>query len=794
MCKKLLLFAFWGLVGCKLYAQEKDSILSVIANDYGQEKMFIHFDKAIYKKGETIWFKVYVKEGNQPSNISKNFYADWYNDSGKLIQHQAFPIIQSTTNGQFIVDSVYKGKNLHIKAYTTWMLNFDTSFLYHKDIAIFQPNASNAVVKQLKPTLQFFAEGGDMINGIGGFMAFKATDQFKQPIFVKGVIKNSTNVVIDSFKTEHDGMGMVFIEKPSSKDTYTAYWQDTITNTQQSTTLPQVADNGIALQVQTTPNSILANIARTPNATDDIKQLYVMCFMNSNTVYEARVKLQNKTTQSVDIPTAKFGTGVLQVTVFNANYLPVAERVVFINNNDYSFNATATITTKNLTKRGKNVIEIAVDDSLLSNMSIAVTDANVATDNMSNIFSHLLLSADVKGSIYNASYYLQNNDTAQQHLDLLMLTNGWRKYNWQKIFNNEMPYLKYAKDTSYLNIIGTLYGNMGSILPQQQMILFTESVDSLRKQYILPVNRKGVFGKTNFIFYDRLKLTYSFLANKKLDSDAEVVFSNGLFNKPLPNYFGNMIANATQIDYAYYEKMKKLQEQYKQYATRKGKGDLEELVIESRRKSSKDILDDKYASGLFSSGDAIQFDVMNDNRAQSSFSVFQYLTGMVAGLNINNNGGDVNVTWRGSNTSFFLDEMNIDAETAGTINMNEVAYIKIFRPPFYGGSGGGAGGAIAIYTRKGNDAKSIPGRGLAFKYLEGYSAIKQFYSPNYDNETTATADLRETLYWNPYIITNHLKHKATIEFYNNDVTKKYRISLCGMNTDGKMTLVEKVIE
>ncbi|MCX6208840.1 MAG: hypothetical protein NTZ59_04905, partial [Bacteroidetes bacterium] len=165
-----------------------------------------------------------------------------------------------------------------------------------------------------------------------------------------------------------------------------------------------------------------------------------------------------------------------------------------------------------------------------------------------------------------------------------------------------------------------------------------------------------------------------------------------------------------------------------------------------------------------------------------------------AGLNINNNGGDVNVTWRGSNTSFFLDEMNIDAETAGTINMNEVAYIKIFRPPFYGGSGGGAGGAIAIYTRKGNDAKSIPGRGLAFKYLEGYSAIKQFYSPNYDNETTATADLRETLYWNPYIITNHLKHKATIEFYNNDVTKKYRISLCGMNTDGKMTLVEKVIE
>lgn len=794
MHKKLLTLASIILTMSKIIAQKKDSILTVVANDYGQEKTFVHFDKSIYKPGETIWFKAYILNGSQPSNISKNFYADWYNDSGKLITHQVFPIINATTNGQFFIDSNYKSKHLHLKAYTTWMLNFDTAFLYHNNINIYQPNSNNVLNKQIKPVLNFYPEGGDLVNGIGSFIAFKSTDQLGNPITVKGVIKKSDNAILDSFKTEHDGMGMVYLDNADSKDIYTAYWQDTITNTPQQTILPKAIDDGIGLKIQTIPNAIIANITRTANTTDDKKVLHLMCFMGNNTLYNAKIKLLNKTTQQVEIPTKNMGTGVAQITVFNANYLPLAERMVFINNNDYKFNAAVNVIAKNITKRGKNEIEISVTDSSLSNMSIVITDANIYADSTTNIFSHLLLQADIKGNITNAAYYLQNTDIAQQHLDLLMLTNGWRKYNWQQILNNQLPAIKYVKDTAYLNIIGNTYANLGNILPQQQLILFTETVDSLRKQFILSVNKKGIFGKTNLIFYDKLKLTYSFLANKKLNADADVVFSNGLFNKPLPYCFNATITNATKIDYAYYEQIKKLNEQYKQYAQRKGKGDLEELTIATKRKRTVDVLDEKYTSNLFSGGDAIQFDVMNDNRAQSSFNVFQYLTGTVAGLSIMNNGPDVNVTWRGSQTSFFLDEMNIDAEVAGTINMNEVAYIKVFRPPFYGSSGGGAGGAIAIYTRKGNDAKSIPGKGLAFKYLDGYTAIKQFYSPNYEQEINTAADLRETLYWNPYIITNHLKNKQSIIFYNNDITKKYRITLCGVNEEGKMVWIEKVIE
>jgi hypothetical protein len=168
---------------------------------------------------------------------------------------------------------------------------------------------------------------------------------------------------------------------------------------------------------------------------------------------------------------------------------------------------------------------------------------------------------------------------------------------------------------------------------------------------------------------------------------------------------------------------------------------------------------------------------------------------MVAGLQISTQDGETVVKWRQSSTSFFVNEIQSDVDAIESLSMNDIAYIKVFKPPFFGGFGGSPGGAIAIYTRKGTDVKSTPGKGLAFKYLEGYAAHKEFYSPNYEKETDASQpDIRTTLYWSPYILTDATKKKVTVEFYNNDVSKKLRVILCGMNADGKLTWVEKMIE
>jgi hypothetical protein len=63
------------------------------------------------------------------------------------------------------------------------------------------------------------------------------------------------------------------------------------------------------------------------------------------------------------------------------------------------------------------------------------------------------------------------------------------------------------------------------------------------------------------------------------------------------------------------------------------------------------------------------------------------------------------------------------------MNMSDVAYVKVFRPPFVGAIGGGSNGAIAVYTRKGGDIKPKEGKGLPYKILIGYTGEKNFILP-----------------------------------------------------------------
>ncbi len=132
-----------------------------------------------------------------------------------------------------------------------------------------------------------------------------------------------------------------------------------------------------------------------------------------------------------------------------------------------------------------------------------------------------------------------------------------------------------------------------------------------------------------------------------------------------------------------------------------------------------------------------------------------------------------------------------------SMSVRDVAYIKVMRPPFFGSVGGGAGGAIAIYTRKGGDVQNqTTGKSIPYKLVAGYTIMKEFYSPNYGtfNQQNEQQDLRTTLYWNPFVLTTGENHILKFQFYNNDVTDGFRVIVEGINKDGKLTRVEKLIQ
>ncbi|THU33449.1 hypothetical protein FAM09_25200 [Niastella caeni] len=804
-------------------AQQIDSMVNVYGERFPQEKIYVHFDKPAYNTGETIWFKSYLFTGIIPSPISRNFYAELLDQSGKVLQQKIMPIYEGTSAGHFDLPANLP-PTIVFRAYTTWMLNFDTTFLFSKTIRILNKTTAQTppqggataagtttAAKQTTAaassnsipvaTLRFFPEGGDLVTGLESVVAVKVTDVYGLPVSAQGTIKDAAGATVANFGTVHDGMGRFTIE-PQAGKTYYAEWQDEKKQTRK-TPLPTAKPGGVIMQCASTGNREAFIIKRTADAPDNLKTLYLLGYFNSQVVYKARLNLQQNFMVSGSIPLDGIPTGMIQMTLFDADWKPQAERIAFVNKEDYFFTTRVVPITRNTDRRGKNTLVIDVPDTLKANLSIAITDAGLskADPDADNIVSHLLLSGDLRGYINNPYYYFTgNDDTVRSHLDLVMLTNGWRRFKWDDLAAGKLPVIKFPRE-NYLSLNANLTGVLPSQVPKNtQLNVFIQAKDSSRQLFFLTMDSSGRFRQDGLVFYDTVQVFYQFNNSKHLANKAIVNFSNGTLKsggviKPdtawrVPMPLDTSLLNrgkffATEADRIRPELEKKVKV-------------LETVTVKAKQKSKQQQMDERYTSGLFSGGDATTFDLTDDVSALGAFNIFSYLQGRVAGLQITTGGGGSQLQWRGATPSLFLNEMPVDVSAIENIPVTDIAYVKAFRPPFFGAVGGGAGGAIAIYTKKGGDNTSAASSvgGLDKSRLTGYATPKEFYSPDYSKDVAQNElpDIRSTLFWAPYLLTDKNNHKITLSFFNNDVTKRLRIILEGMNEDGQLTRVEKIIE
>ncbi len=156
------------------YSQRIDTTLATYAANYQPERLHIQFDKPAYTPGDTLWFKIYIVSGANASSLSKNCYTGFYNAGGKLLAHSVFPVVQSGAAGMFRVPDSLADNAIYIKAYTAWMLNFDTAFIFKKKISLAQKAAAQTVSSSIIPlSLSFFPEGGYAIEEVPARMALK---------------------------------------------------------------------------------------------------------------------------------------------------------------------------------------------------------------------------------------------------------------------------------------------------------------------------------------------------------------------------------------------------------------------------------------------------------------------------------------------------------------------------------------------------------------------------------------------------------------------------------------------
>ena len=795
VCKNILLLIFFTTLCHCIFSQQRiDSLVNQLGEKYPQEKIYLHLDKNYYNAGETIWFKAYLTTDNLTTSLSKTVYAELIDAKGSILQKKIMPVYESGAASNFDLPDTLPNTLLYIRAYTSWMLNFDSTLLYLKAIQIIPvKNNTKKIVTPVAYNLTFFAEGGDLVEGINSRVAFKATDQDGIPIFAAGNIINESGKKITAFSAVHDGMGYFFIS-PLPGEKYKAVWKDKKGGLHE-TLLPDAKKQGITLNVNNTADTLSYTLIRPDIVNETFSSYTVVAQMQQQMVYSAKINMSTKKEVTAPIPTENFPDGILQLTVFNAAQIPVAERLAFINHNNYYFATDLHAVEKNFTKHGHNTLQVDVGDTLLTNLSMAITDASVnpISKNEENIFSSLLLTSDLKGYVYNPAYYFSNDaDSVKQHLDLVMMTNGWRRFKWENLLAQQWPKLIFPVD-NYLSLKGSVYGLTKTQLAGKGISGYIKTKSNTSQFLSIPLNNEGQFRLTGIYLFDTARLYYQINndKDKRLTAAASFIFKNETANAALPmeNLLSSLFINL-KIDSVSLQKNNKLAALQRSLFESKAKT-LQAVIVSAKTKSLKEKLDEQYTSGFFSGGDGYTFATDDDPFAKTAVGVLDYLRGKVAGMQISGDGKSV--SWRGSETSVFLNENNTDIDALQTLSMNDVALIKVMRPPFFGATGGGAGGAIAVYTKKGGDNSSA--KGLDFTNIYGYSAIKEFYMPDYEKiNTPDVADYRSTLYWAPFLIMDKKNRRLKIPFYNSDNCKKIRVIIEGINQNGQFTREEKVFE
>jgi hypothetical protein len=791
-----------------LRAQKIDSMLNIYANNYPQEKIYLQLDKKIYRAGETVWFKAYIFTGADPSLSSRNFYAELSDPSGTILERKVFPVTESSTAGSFDLPKVIPSRHLHLRAYTTWMTNFDTAFYYEKDFRIYDnklDSAGTVTVVQREAKMQFFPEGGDMVAGVETMVAFKANDQFGLPVEAKGVIQDQSGKELLSFESTHDGMGK-FLLGPDKGDSLTAVWKDD-NGIEHRTGLPSPKATGVVLRAITGNQKVLFSVARSAEGGAELKRLTIIGHMHQHLVYKARINLDENYMSGGTIPTGQLPSGVLVLTLFDGNMIPIAERVVFVNNHEYLFTPELAVQIKGVTKRGKNSLIIDVPDTFKTNMSLAVTDVTADGEfpNDDNIISHLLLTGEIRGQVHNPYFYFAGTaDSLTNMLDLVMMTHGWRRIKWEALAKGQVPVIKNPEQDFLAMKVDVLGVDPFKIARDESLNVILSRKDSSTQMLSVPHISGTRFGVVGMVFFDTVKAYYMFNTNKALADQAAVTFSNGLVRalkiaKPLFTGFDGWTAE----DSVYLRRNRYIAQEQARVAPIEDARfrNLAPAIVVAREKSATEKLDEKYASGMFAGGDAQTFSLMDDAFASAFPDIFTYLQGKVAGLQItpgSGPGGTPSLSWRGSRPSLYLNEMQVDASQLQTVSVPDIAMVKVFRPGSGIGFGGGAGGVIAVYTKKGGDSKGTDPnfKGLPRAVIVGYSMPKEFYSPNYleNNPNNEREDLRTTLYWKPYVMTDKETMRVNIDFFNNDITRKLRVVLEGFNEDGKLTHLETIIQ
>ena len=302
------------------------------------EKVYLHLDRDIYYTGDDIWFKAYLIDAldHLLTDNSNNLHVELISSALKIISSKVLRLDGGLGNGDFkLADSIRSGR-YKIRAYTNYMRNFSDQLFFTKEITVINANDRQAEisdeVKYVKNTfrLNFFPEGGSLIDSVYSIVAFKAVDNLGKGCDVSGKIYSSAGDLITTFKSTHLGMGS-FILRPLPGLSYYSVFRSADSVDVRSE-LPGSFHTGVTFSTSINQDNELLITIKTNSKTLAIisdHDLVLNCSIRKEVINTIHYRIKSPLSSFV-IPTDYLPNGILMLTLSTPEDLPVSERLVYI--------------------------------------------------------------------------------------------------------------------------------------------------------------------------------------------------------------------------------------------------------------------------------------------------------------------------------------------------------------------------------------------------------------------------------------------------------------------------------
>ena len=494
-----------------------DSIRRMLEQAPIQEKVYLHLDNNCYYKGDTIWYKSYVVRADNLdyTDMSHILYVELLSPDGLVVERQNIIVSpDGYGDGNFTLkDSLYSGY-YELRAYTRWMLNFrvtehpygrkDREYFYNRQMArdffrqfgtvysrvvpVYErPDSAGdyaqkyivnrpktRIEKELKEDLKvnFYPEGGHLIAGSRCRVAFEVHDEEGQQVDIEGAVRIPGRSDSLRIRTTHQGRGVFMVDVPQDgrlKARFNYHGKDYRFD------LPKAEDVGCALQLDAIGPELAAEISLQGFPAGRSFAVAVLCrgVLKSFQTFTNSPQQSNHTSSLFTLHTlidaSLLPTGVNDLIVLDDEGRLLADRLFFVNHHDVDLQPVTVSGQQTEYQPFEPVTLEFQAPTTMKHLSISVRDGanEELTYDTGTIMTDLLLSSELKGFVAYPDYYFEADDAEhRQALDLLMMVQGWRRYDFAEITSGEP--LRY-KPEQYMTVEGSVWpvGDSEDVRPDE---------------------------------------------------------------------------------------------------------------------------------------------------------------------------------------------------------------------------------------------------------------------------------------------------------------------------------------